>query len=103
MPSHYQHRVLFYGIMGALVFRAAFIALGAVLMRFHWIVLVFGMFLIFTGVNISLSPRSSRQSKIAEVSRRDPSGNPKKRKSPAAILPENEIGMTWRIRTWTIV
>jgi len=55
VPSHYQHRVLFYGILGALVFRAAFIALGAVLMQLHWIVLVFGVFLILTGINMAIS------------------------------------------------
>ena len=55
VPLHYQHRVLFYGIMGALVFRAAFIALGSILMRFHWIVLLFGALLIFTGVHMAIS------------------------------------------------
>src|SRR5262249_6514521 len=38
IPDEYQHRVLFYGIAGALVFRAIFVSLGAVLMQFHWIV-----------------------------------------------------------------
>ena len=42
VPPDYQHRVLFYGILGALVFRAIFIALGAVLMQFHWVVWLFG-------------------------------------------------------------
>jgi tellurite resistance protein TerC len=46
---------LFYGILGALVFRGAFIALGAALMQFHWIVLVFGIFLIFTGIKMAVS------------------------------------------------
>jgi TerC family integral membrane protein len=55
VPSRYQHRVLFYGILGALVFRGAFIALGAALMQFHWIVLVFGIFLIFTGIKMAVS------------------------------------------------
>jgi tellurite resistance protein TerC len=54
VPLRYQHRVLFYGILGALIFRGAFIALGAVLMRFHWIVLVFGVFLIFTGIHMAI-------------------------------------------------
>ncbi|HWW75137.1 MAG TPA: TerC/Alx family metal homeostasis membrane protein, partial [Pyrinomonadaceae bacterium] len=48
----YQHRVLFYGIVGALIFRAAFIAVGSALMQHHWVVLVFGAFLIFTGVKM---------------------------------------------------
>ena len=50
VPAKYQHRVLFYGIIGALVFRAIFIALGSVLMQYHWVILVFGAFLIVTGV-----------------------------------------------------
>jgi len=55
VPAAYQHRVLFYGILGALVFRAAFIALGSVLMQFHWIIWLFGGFLIVTGVKLALS------------------------------------------------
>ena len=55
VPAQYQHRVLFYGILGALVFRAIFIALGSVLMQFHWIVLLFGGFLIFTGVRMAVA------------------------------------------------
>jgi tellurite resistance protein TerC len=53
VPAQYQHRVLFYGILGAFVFRAVFIALGAVLMQFHWVVWLFGVFLIVTGVNMA--------------------------------------------------
>jgi len=56
IPSKYQHRVLFYGILGALVFRAVFIALGSVLMQIHWIVLLFGAFLIFTGIKMMFAP-----------------------------------------------
>lgn len=52
VPVQYQHRVLFYGILGALVFRAAFIALGAVLLRFEWVVYLFGGFLVITGVRM---------------------------------------------------
>jgi tellurite resistance protein TerC len=55
VPGQYQHRVLFYGILGALVFRAIFVSLGAVLMQFHWVVWVFGLFLIFTGLRMALS------------------------------------------------
>ena len=55
IPPQYQHRVLFYGILGALLFRAAFIAIGARLIQFHWVVLVFGVFLIFTGLRMALS------------------------------------------------
>ncbi len=50
VPRQYQHRVLFYGVLGALVFRAIFIAGGATLLdRFHWILYVFGAFLVITG------------------------------------------------------
>lgn len=56
IPSKYQHRILFYGILGALVFRAVFITLGSVLMRVHWIVLLFGVFLIFTGLKMMFAP-----------------------------------------------
>jgi tellurite resistance protein TerC len=52
IPAKYQHRVLFYGILGALVFRVIFIALGAVLMQYKWIVILFGVFLILTGIKI---------------------------------------------------
>jgi len=56
IPSKYQHRILFYGILGALIFRAVFITLGSVLMRVHWIVLLFGVFLIFTGLKMMFAP-----------------------------------------------
>jgi tellurite resistance protein TerC len=52
IPAVYQHRVLFYGILGALVFRAIFIALGAALMQYHAVVLIFGIFLILTGLKM---------------------------------------------------
>jgi tellurite resistance protein TerC len=52
IPAKYQHRVLFFGIIGALVFRVIFIALGAVLMQYKWIVILFGVFLILTGIKI---------------------------------------------------
>jgi len=56
VPPQYQHRVLFYGILGALVFRTIFISLGAVLMQFHWVILLFGGFLILTGIKILFAP-----------------------------------------------
>src|SRR5262249_29634469 len=56
VPARYQHRVLFYGILGALVFRAIFIAMGAMLMQYHSIILIFGAFLIFTGVKMMFGP-----------------------------------------------
>ena len=53
VPKQYQHRVLFWGILGALVLRLIFILLGAALLeRFQWMILVFGGFLIFTGFRI---------------------------------------------------
>lgn len=52
IPAKYQHRILFYGILGAIVFRAIFIAMGAALMQYHWIIVLFGVFLIFTGIKI---------------------------------------------------
>jgi tellurite resistance protein TerC len=56
VPAAYQHRVLFYGILGALAFRAAFIALGAALMRFEIVMLLFGGFLLLTGARMLWSP-----------------------------------------------
>ena len=56
IPAKYQHRVLFYGIIGALIFRAVFIALGSVLMQYHWVILIFGGFLIFTGIKMMFAP-----------------------------------------------
>jgi tellurite resistance protein TerC len=54
VPAAYQHRVLFWGILGALVFRAAFIAAGAVLLeRFDFMFYVFGAFLVYTGIRMA--------------------------------------------------
>jgi tellurite resistance protein TerC len=55
IPAQYQHRVLFFGILGALVFRVIFIALGAVLMQYKWVVVLFGVFLILTGIKILIA------------------------------------------------
>ena len=55
IPPKYQHRVLFYGILGALVFRAVFIAMGSALMQFQWIIYIFGAFLIVTGIKMFLA------------------------------------------------
>jgi tellurite resistance protein TerC len=52
VPAQFQHRVLFFGILGALVFRAIFIALGALLLRFEWVIWLFGGFLIVTGARM---------------------------------------------------
>jgi tellurite resistance protein TerC len=54
VPKVCQHRVLFYGILGALVMRGLFIGLGAVLIaRFHWILYIFGAMLVVTGVRMA--------------------------------------------------
>lgn len=53
VPSQYQHKVLFWGILGALVMRAAMIFAGAALLeKFTWIIYVFGAFLILTGIKM---------------------------------------------------
>lgn len=53
VSQKYQHEVLFWGILGALVFRAIFIAGGITLIKnFHWIIYLFGSFLIFTGIKM---------------------------------------------------
>ena len=52
VPSQLQHRVLFYGILGALIFRAIFIALGALLLSYHAVVILFGVILIATGARM---------------------------------------------------
>ncbi len=56
IPAKYQHRVLFYGIIGALAFRAIFISAGSWLMQFHWIIYIFGAFLIITGLKMMFGP-----------------------------------------------
>src|SRR4029077_4549280 len=56
VPARHQHRVLFWGVLGALVFRAIFISAGATLLeQFHWMIYVFGAFLVFTAVRMSLA------------------------------------------------
>jgi tellurite resistance protein TerC len=67
VPARYQHRVLFWGVLGALVMRGVMIAAGAFLIaRFHWTLYVFGAFLIITGIRMirqkeaQLHPDSNR-------------------------------------------
>jgi tellurite resistance protein TerC len=56
VPAAYQHRVLFWGILGALVMRGILIVIGAALLeQFHWIIYVFGAFLIFTGIRMAVN------------------------------------------------
>lgn len=71
VPREYQHRVLFYGVIGALLFRGVFIAAGSVLIAsFAWILYIFGAFLILTGVkmltqrNQHYDPAKSRTLKL---------------------------------------
>jgi tellurite resistance protein TerC len=53
VPAKVQHRVLFWGVMGALVMRLTMIFIGATLInRFHWILYVFGAFLVYTGIKM---------------------------------------------------
>lgn len=52
IPNQFHHRVLFYGILGALIFRGIFIAAGATLIQFAWVVVLFGVFLILTGLKM---------------------------------------------------
>jgi tellurite resistance protein TerC len=55
VPARYQHRVLFWGILGALVLRGTMIGTGSYLInRFHWIIYVFGAFLVFTGIRMAV-------------------------------------------------
>ena len=56
VPREYQHRVLFWGILGALVMRATMILIGAaVIQAFHWVLYLFGAFLIFTGIKMLIT------------------------------------------------
>ncbi len=62
VPSEQQHRVLFWGIIGALVMRAIFIFAGVALIhRFHWIIYVFGAFLIYVGVRLFFQKEDEQQ------------------------------------------
>lgn len=55
IPGKYQHRVLFWGILGAIAMRAIMIFIGAELVaKFHWILYIFSLFLIYTGIKIFL-------------------------------------------------
>jgi tellurite resistance protein TerC len=55
VPAQYQHRVLFLGVLGAILTRGVFIAAGITLLNvFHWLLYIFGAFLIFTGIRLAL-------------------------------------------------
>ncbi|WP_026462752.1 TerC family protein [Adhaeribacter aquaticus] len=67
VPIQYQHKILFWGVLGALVMRAVFILVGVTLLeRFHFITYILGAFLIFTGIKMA----TTKQEKI------DPESNP---------------------------
>lgn len=53
VPADYQHKVLFWGIVGALVMRGIFILVGiGLIQRFHWVIFVFGAFLVYSGIRL---------------------------------------------------
>lgn len=63
VPAAYQHRVLFWGILSALVLRAVFIGAGAVIVsRFHWVLYVFGALLVITGAKMLLKKEGEEHS-----------------------------------------
>lgn len=56
VPARYQHRVLFWGILGALVMRGVMIVIGAQLVqRYHWVLYIFGLFLLYTAARMMLA------------------------------------------------
>ncbi len=56
VPAIYQHKILFWGVLGAIVMRAIFILAGvALIAKFHWVIYVFGVFLVFTGIKMVLA------------------------------------------------
>lgn len=66
VPAKYQHRVLFWGILGALVMRGIMIYLGeALISRFHWTLYIFSVFLIYTGIKM-LAHKEGEQTSFKE-------------------------------------
>ncbi len=62
VPAKYQHKVLFWGIIGALVLRATFILGGiALIQQFHFIIYIFGAFLLFTGIKLAIQQEQQIQ------------------------------------------
>ena len=55
IPPKFQHRVLFFGVLGALIFRALFIGLGSLVAHIDWVMILLGVFLIFTGLKLFFS------------------------------------------------
>ncbi len=70
VPARYQHRVLFWGILGALVFRGMMIGVGSVLLdRFHWVLYIFGAFLVYTGIRMMRQTEREMDPETAPVLR----------------------------------
>jgi TerC family integral membrane protein len=70
VPKSCQHRVLFYGILGALLMRGLFIGLGTLLLaRFHWVLYVFGAMLIITGIRMALKREDSCEGETNSIVR----------------------------------
>ncbi len=68
IPKKYQHEVLFYGVLGAIVFRAIMIVFGvALITKFSWIIYVFGVFLIFTALKMLFSHEKQKDPKDFKV------------------------------------
>ena len=74
VPAQYQHRVLFWGILGALVMRGTFIAAGAYLLQeFHWVIYIFGGIMILTGIKMALrgdAPMDPERNPVTRFARR---------------------------------
>jgi tellurite resistance protein TerC len=74
VPAQYQHRVLFWGILGALIMRGIFIGLGAALLaRFDWIIYIFGALLVITGVRMAVKQDEEfdgEQNPVVKIARR---------------------------------
>jgi tellurite resistance protein TerC len=92
VPEEYQHRVLFWGILGALLMRAAFILAGiGLIQRFHWIFYVLGALLVYSGIRLGFSG----EHKV------DPSNNPVVRAMRRLIPMTNEYrGGKFLVRGW---
>lgn len=59
IPAEYQHRVLLFGVLGAIALRAIMVALGAVLVsRFEWVLYLFGVFLLYSGIKLMLPEKT---------------------------------------------
>jgi tellurite resistance protein TerC len=69
VPAQYQHRVLLWGILGAIVLRAILIALGvALIAEFHWVLYVFGVFLVLTGIRMFVRREGSNRATHSALS-----------------------------------